>query len=314
MKRRNFLQKSVQTSALLTLGSLLPNAILAMPYACNTVNTDLFFKLSLAEWSFHRAIKSGAMNHLDFAAKAQSFGCTGIEYVSNFFRDKAKDNEYLKQMNSRAADAGVENVLIMIGREGNLASADTKERLKAVENHYKWVDAAHFLGCKTIRVDLRGGTEKDEAGKASIASLAALANFAKGSNINVVVENHGGFSSDGVWLSNVIKNVNLANCGTLPDFGNFCIEKDKNKNCLSSYDLYKGMEELLPFAKGVSAKSRDFAADGTEATIDFYKIMKLVKASGYTGFVGIEYEGTLLSEEEGVQKTKDLLLKVAKQL
>ncbi|APU11066.1 xylose isomerase [Cellulophaga lytica] len=314
MKRRNFLQKSAQTGALLTLGGLLPNAILAMPYACNTVNADIFFKLSLAEWSFHRAIKSGEMDHLDFAAKAQSFGCTGVEYVSNLFKTKAKDKEYLKQMNSRAADAGVENVLIMIGGEGGLAHIDAKERLKSIEKHYKWVDAAHFLGCKTIRVDLRGGADKNNAAKASIDSLTVLATYAEEANINVVVENHGGFSSDGVWLSNVIKQVGLTNCGTLPDFGNFCIEKDKNKKCLSSYDMYKGMAELLPFAKGVSAKSRDFAADGTEANIDFYKIMKLVKESGYTGFVGIEYEGTLLSEEEGVQKTKDLLLKVAKQL
>ncbi|WKB81870.1 sugar phosphate isomerase/epimerase family protein [Cellulophaga lytica] len=312
MKRRNFLQKSAQTGALLTLGSLLPNTMLGMPFT-NT-DKDLFFKLSLAEWSFHRAIKSGEMDHLDFAAKAQSFGCTGVEYVSNLFKTKAKDKEYLKQMNSRAADAGVENVLIMIGGEGGLAHTETKERLKSIEKHYKWVDAAHYLGCKTIRVDLRGGTDKTEAAKASTASLATLANFAKDANINVVVENHGGFSSDGVWLANVIKQVGLANCGTLPDFGNFCIEKDKDKNCLSSYDMYKGMKELLPFAKGVSAKSRNFAADGTEADIDFYKIMKLVKESGYTGFVGIEYEGTLLPEEEGVQKTKDLLLKVAKQL
>ncbi|WP_077402873.1 sugar phosphate isomerase/epimerase family protein [Cellulophaga omnivescoria] len=312
MKRRNFLQKSAQTGALLTLGSLLPNTMLGMPFT-NT-DKDLFFKLSLAEWSFHRAIKSGEMDHLDFAAKAQSFGCTGVEYVSNLFKTKAKDKEYLKQMNSRAADAGVENVLIMIGGEGGLAHTETRVRLKSIEKHYKWVDAAHFLGCKTVRVDLRGGNNKSDAAKASAASLATLADFAKGSNINVVVENHGGFSSDGVWLANVIKQVGLANCGTLPDFGNFCIEKDKDKNCLSSYDMYKGMKELLPFAKGVSAKSRNFAADGTEADIDFYKIMKLVKESGYTGFVGIEYEGTLLPEEEGVQKTKDLLLKVAKQL
>ncbi|MCL5245351.1 sugar phosphate isomerase/epimerase [Cellulophaga sp. 20_2_10] len=312
MKRRNFLQKSAQTGALLTLGSLIPNTVLGMPFT--KTDTELFFKLSLAEWSFHRAIKSGEMDHLDFAAKAQSFGCTGVEYVSNLFKTKAKDKTYLKQMNTRVADAGVENVLIMIGGEGNLATANAQDRLKAIERHYKWIDAAHFLGCKTIRVDLRGGTDKTEAAKASAASLATLANFAKSSNINVVVENHGGFSSDGVWLSNIMKQVGLSNCGTLPDFGNFCITKDKNKNCLESYDLYKGMEELLPFAKGVSAKSKNFAADGTETDIDFYKIMKLVKESGYTGFVGIEYEGTLLSEDEGVQKTKDLLLKVAKQL
>lgn len=321
MKRRDFIVKTSQTSlALSSMGF----------YACknskeNTQNKkeeakandmvdELFFKISLAQWSFHRSLQSGTMDHLDFAAKSRSFGCEGIEYVNGFFKDKAKDMAYLKEMNARADAEGQQNVLIMVDGEGSLADADTSKRLNAIENHYKWVDAANFLGCHAIRVNLAGGVDKDDAVKASIDSLTKLSEFAKGSNINVLVENHGGFSSNGEWMAQVFSQIKNENCGTLPDFGNFCIKKDKDKNCLDAYDTYKGMEELLPFAKAVSAKSYDFDADGNETTIDYLRAMKMVKDVGYTGFVGIEFEGHGMTEEAGITATRDLLTKVGRQL
>lgn len=317
MKRRDFINRTAQASAALSFLGL---------YACKNSEKQkqiieeiaktpsLFFKISLAQWSLHRALQGGAMDNLDFAAKSRSFGCEGLEYVNGFFIDKAKDMDYLKEMNNRANSEGQQNVLIMIDREGNLADADESKRLTAIENHYKWVEAAHFLGCHAIRVNLGGGVDKAEAVKAGVDSLTKLSDFAKGSKINVLVENHGGFSSNGEWMTDVFSQIKNDNCGTLPDFGNFCITKDKDRNCLDEYDRYKGLKELLPFAKAVSAKSYDFDANGDETTIDYLKVMKMVKEGGYTGFVGVEFEGSKVSEEEGIKLTRDLLIKVGNQL
>lgn len=321
MKRRDFIVKTSQTSlALSALGfyacknSKEKNSVTEEVVEIDASSEELFFKISLAQWSFHRALQSGAMDNLDFAAKARSFGCEGVEYVNGFFKDKAKDMAYLKEMNARANDEGQQNVLIMVDGEGGLADADTSKRLKAIENHYKWVEAANFLGCHAIRVNLAGGVDKADAVKAGVDSLTKLSEFAKGSNINVLVENHGHFSSDGEWMTEVFSQIENENCGTLPDFGNFCIKKDKERNCLEAYDTYKGMKELLPFAKAVSAKSYDFDANGNETTIDYLKVMKMVKDVGYTGFVGIEFEGRDMTEAAGITATRDLLIKVGKQL
>lgn len=319
MKRRNFIIKASQSSlALSALGfyackdskksnQLIPEGIIE--------DVDpLFFKISLAQWSLHRALQAGEMDNLEFATKSKSFGCEGLEYVSQFFKDKANDSSYLQEMKSRANSEGQQNVLIMIDREGSLADTNTSKRLSAIENHYKWVEAAHFLGCHAIRVNLAGGVDKGEAVKSAVDSLEKLSDFAKGSNINVLVENHGGFSSNGEWMSKVFSQVKNENCGTLPDFGNFCIKKDKDRNCTEPYDRYKGMEELLPYAKAVSAKSHEFDSRGNETTIDYHRVMKMVKDIGYKGFVGIEYEGSKVSEPEGIKLTRDLLIKVGKQL
>lgn len=317
MKRRDFINRTAQASAALSILGL---------YACKNsekqkqiiediVKTpELFFKISLAQWSLHRALFDKKMDHLDFAAKSRSFGCEGLEYVNAFFKDKAKDMDYLKEMNNRANTEGQKNILIMVDGEGNMADADTSKRLQAIENHYKWVEAAHFLGCHAIRVNLGGGVDKNEAVKAGVDSLTKLSEFAKGSNINVLVENHGGFSSNGEWMTQVFSQITNENCGTLPDFGNFCITKDKDRNCLDEYDRYKGMKELLPFAKAVSAKSYDFDVDGNETTIDYLKVMTMVKEVGYTGFVGVEFEGKNVPEDEGIKLTRELLIKVGNQL
>ncbi|WP_160716635.1 sugar phosphate isomerase/epimerase family protein [Chitinophaga solisilvae] len=280
---------------------------------------DLFFKISLAEWSFHRALFAGKMNHLDFAARAKNeFGITGVEYVNQFFKDKAKDQQYLAEMKQRADDNGVRSVLIMCDGEGEMGDSDVKKRLKAVENHYKWVEAAQYLGCHAIRVNAAGEGPAEEVAKAAAESLSKLSAFGKEHNINVIVENHGGYSSNGKWLSGVMKTVNMPNCGTLPDLGNFCINRTKPENntpeawakttCLEEYDRYVGVKELMPFAKGVSAKSYDFDADGNETSIDYSKMLRIVRDAGYTGgYIGIEYEGAQLSEEDGVRMTKELL-------
>lgn len=274
---------------------------------------NLFFQISLAQWSLHRALFAKEMDNLDFAAKARSFEAEGLEYVNQFFKDKANDTAYLNEMKKRASDEGVKSLLIMIDGEGQLADTDDKKRLQAVENHYKWVDAAKYLGCHSIRVNAAGNGTYDEQKTAAVDGLGSLASYGAENNINVIVENHGGLSSNGEWLASVMKEINMPNCGTLPDFGNFCIKRGKdaegNQICVKEFDRYKGVELLMPYAKAVSAKTHDFDANGNEVNTDYTRMMKLVKNAGYNGFVGIEYEGSGVSEEEGIILTRDLLRK-----
>lgn len=265
---------------------------------------DLFFKISLAEWSLHKALFAKEITNLDFPGiAAKKYGIHAVEYVNQFFKDKAKDATYLKELQKRAKDNGVVNVLIMIDGEGELAGTDDAERKKAVENHFPWVEAAKFLGCHSIRVNAAGKGTADDVRAAAVDGLGRLSEFAAKMDMNIIVENHGGFSSDASWLTSVMKEVNNRNLGTLPDFGNFY-----------DYDRYQGTAEMMPFAKGVSAKSFDFDSDGAEKTIDFRRMLKIVKDAGYRGYVGIEYEGGNLSEDEGIRATKRLLERVGAEL
>lgn len=271
---------------------------------------DLFFKISLAEWSLHKTLFDGKLTNLDFPGKAKNdFGISAVEYVNQFFKDKAKDQAYLADLKKRCDDLGVTSVLIMIDGEGGLGDVNKTKRTQAVDNHKKWVDAAKFLGCHSIRVNAYGEGAREEVARAATDGLRTLSEFAKGSDINVIVENHGGYSSDGQWLSQVISNTQMANCGTLPDFGNFCIVRD-NDTCKEEYDRYKGIEEMMPFAKGVSAKANNFDAQGNCIETDYTRMLPIVKKAGYTGYIGIEYEGSKLSEDEGIRATKALLERV----
>ena len=277
-------------------------------------NPDLFFKISLAQWSLHRALQKGEMDNLDFARVARTdFSIDAIEYVNAFFKDKATDFDYLNELNKRAADNGVQQLLIMVDGEGSLGNLDVKARAQAIENHFKWVAAAKHLGCHSIRVNAHGEGPAEKVAEAVTDSLARLAVHSSRSDINIIVENHGGYSSDGQWLSSIIQQVNMPNCGTLPDFGNFCIER-KDGKCTNAYDRYQGVQDLLPFAKAVSAKSHDFDAQGNEKHTDFTKMLQLVKDAGYTGYIGIEYEGSQMSEADGIRATKTLLERAGKAL
>ena len=281
----------------------------------SAVGEGLFFKISLAEWSFHKALFAKEFENLEFPAKAKNeFGINAVEYVNQFFMDKAKDNAYLTELKKRADDIGVTNVLIMCDGEGEMANRNAKKRTEAVENHYKWVDAAKFLGCHSIRVNCFGVGTAEEVAKAGADGLRRLSEYAQPQGINVIVENHGSYSSNGQWLAGVMKEVGMANCGTLPDFGNFCVKRESGdvweSKCMEEYDRYKGVEEMMPFAKGVSAKAINFDEKGNCIETDYAKILAIVRAAGYTGHIGIEYEGTVLSEAEGIKATKTLLERV----
>ncbi len=263
---------------------------------------NLFFKISLAEWSLNKSLFAGKLDNLDFPAYAKDqCDIHAVEYVNQFF--PSADKEYARKLLKRTEDIGVKNVLIMIDNEGNLGEQDETKRTEAVENHYKWVECAQILGCHSIRVNAGGvGSEADIA-HAAVKSLTRLSQFAADYGIGVIVENHGGFSSRGSWLASVIRNVGMVNCGTLPDFGNFRVGDGE------LYDTYLGVKELMPFAKGVSAKSQKFDSEGNEADKDYPRLLKIVKDAGFRGFIGIEYEGSELSENMGIIATKELLIK-----
>jgi len=292
LNRRDFLVKCGMLSA----GALM----LSQLDGCSS--PGLFFHISLAEWSFHRALKANLMSNLDFPVKARKdFDIGAVEYLNRFFIDKPRDNEYLKELNKRCTDNDVKSMLIMCDDLGDLGNTDKAERTQVVENHFPWVDAAQYLGCHSIRVNCSGKGPPEDVALAGMESLRKLSEYAQKAGINVIVENHGGYSSNGVWLTGVIKSVGMSNCGTLPDFNNFMLADN------TWYDRYKGTSEMMPFAKAVSAKTLDFDQDGNCVETDYVRMLKIVKDAGYRGYIGIEYEGDVLSEEEGIRATKKLL-------
>jgi L-ribulose-5-phosphate 3-epimerase len=296
--RRAFLGRAVEVAGAALVGGLAAaprGGASAAPPAGKPL-----FRISLAEWSLHRALLSGKLDNLDFPKAAkQQFGIEAVEYVNQFFKDKAKDATYLAELGKRATDEGVTNVLIMCDGLGNLGDPDAAARTKAIENHFPWVEAAKRLGCHSIRVNAASKGSFEEQQKLAADGLSRLAEYARQMEMAVIVENHGGLSSNGEWLAGVMRLVGKPNCGTLPDFGNF-----------HDYDRYRGVEELIPFAKGVSAKSHEFDEAGNEVRTDYMRMVRLVVGAGYHGWIGIEYEGTGLSEPEGILATKKLLERV----
>jgi sugar phosphate isomerase/epimerase len=274
------------------------------------------YKISLAEWSINRPLFDGRLQHLDFAKIAKGAGIDAIEYVNQFFKDKAKDTAFLTEMNTRARGEGVTQVLIMVDGEGNLGDPDAAKRQASVESHYKWVEAAKFLGCHTVRVNGYSKGTPDEQMKLVADGMRKLVEFADTHAINVVIENHGGLSSNGKWLAQTIRLVNHPRAGTLPDFGNFRISgpsRDNPDAKVESYDSYVGVAELMPLAKGVSVKPRVWDFNGNSSDIDLRRMMKIVVDAGYRGHAGIEH-GPEGKELEGVKALREQLEKVRDQL
>ncbi|MEZ6057028.1 MAG: sugar phosphate isomerase/epimerase family protein [Planctomycetaceae bacterium] len=305
LNRRHFLSTSFATAAAVALSQ--GSALTAF-----AAEKAPLFKISLAQWSLHKAFFEKKIDNLDFAKIAkEEFGIEAIEYVNQFFKDKATNAEYLAGMKKRAADHGVRSLLIMVDGEGALGDADETKRQKAVDNHKKWLDAASTLGCHSIRVNAQSSGTYDEQMDRAADGLSKLTLLAEQQNLNVIVENHGGLSSNADWLVGVMQQVDHPHCGTLPDFGNFGINRDKDE----WFDFYKGVELMMPYAQAVSAKTHDFDDARPLVTVntrwkkefDFLKMMQIVTAAGYRGYVGIEYEGTKLDEYAGVCKTKQML-------
>ena len=321
--RRKFISNlSVTTAGLATL------PLLSSVSRNITSREGLFFKISLAQWSLNNAFFGkniangmvyfknppdpsqgevqlpGEKDPLDFPVIARrDFGIEAVEYVNTFFFSRARDEKFLAELKNRCDGEGVRSVLIMCDSEGNLGDPDAEKRKTAVENHYKWIEAAKFLGCHAIRVNARSQGSFEEQQKLAADGLRTLCDYGQKYEIYVIVENHGGLSSNGTWLTGVMEMVNHPWCGILPDVGNFRVSPKEE------YDRYKGVTEFMPWAKGVSAKTKKFDEAGNEANIDYYKILQIVKDSGFTGYIGIEYEGSGLSEYDGIMATKKLLEK-----
>ena len=296
--RRKFI---TSLSASLAASSLLSNA--------DHHKKKQLFEISIAEWSLHKSLFGKKISNLDFPVVAKKeFKISAVEYVNQFFKDKATDKNYLNELKKICDNEGVKSLLIMCDGEGKLGDPDKNKRISSVNNHKRWIEAAKHLGCHSIRVNASSSGSYDNQQKLAADGLSRLSEFASTHGLNVIVENHGGLSSNGQWLSGVMKSVNMKNCGTLPDFGNFRIGGGK------TYDRYKGVKELMPFAKAVSAKSHDFDDNGNEIHTDYHKMMKIVIDAGYRGYVGVEYEGSKLSEYDGIKATKKLLESVREKL
>ena len=324
--RRTFLKKSAATLAGAGLLATLPGC-------ANSTSTAIAapdFKISLAQWSIHKHIFGGGagrfdsqgarreayrtnlsnyligdLTNLDFPRVArEEFNLDAIEYVNTFFFDKARDEAYLSDLKMRCDDHGVQSLLIMCDWEGALGHPDPAERTAAIERHHQWVDAAAYLGCHSIRVNAESSGTWEEQRNLSAEGLSRLAEYGDANDINIIVENHGGLSSNGKWLAEVMEAASHPRVGTLPDFGNFRISADEE------YDKYQGVEELMPYAKAVSVKSYDFDGNGDESSIDFDRMLKIVADGGYSGYLGIEYEGNNLSEFDGIHATIKLLNRV----
>ena len=305
--------------------------ILALIFSCqnpkkSTPDAEPFFKMSLAQWSFNKSFRSGDVSPYEFARLASVLGFEGLEYVNQLYPDVMDSEDksaaiaaFVEKNNVLAAQYKLQNVLIMIDSEGDLASSDENTRSEAIANHKLWIDAANQMGCSAVRLNLFGESDPEKWVANSILSLTDLADYAADKNINVIVENHGRLSSNVPVLMKVINGTGKSNCGTLPDFGNFCIAEEGygslfDGSCKEFYDPYKGVSEMIVKAFGVSAKSYDFDEEGNETTLDYNRLIKIVKDAGYKGFVGVEFEGSRLSEEEGIIATKTLLEKIGAKL
>ncbi len=319
MRRRDFLKHSaLATGASLFLGACSEEGREA--YEEGSANspgeapaTASLYSISLAQWSLHRAIRSGKVDPLDFAVVARSeFDIGGIEYVNGLFTDRRTDEKYLRELAKRAADHDVTSVLIMCDGEGRLGDPDDAARTQTIDNHRRWIDAASFLGCHSIRVNAQSEGDWDTQKQLAADGLRRLTEVAAEQDINVIVENHGGISSNGAWLAEVIQTVDHERCGTLPDFGNWDTGNGEQ------YDFYKGTEELMPFAKAVSFKTHILSEDpsgphfrtdwaGARYPIDFERLMRITLDAGYRSWVGIEFEGSEVDEYEGVRQSKAVL-------
>tara|TARA_B100001029_G_scaffold175303_1_gene176573 strand:- start:1354 stop:2277 length:924 start_codon:yes stop_codon:yes gene_type:complete len=303
MKRKEF----ISFAGLTSFGLMLPYEMLGKL-------TNVKNKISLAQWSMNMSFFTGKKNPLSFPRYAAELGFDGVEYVNQFYFDHLKSGstssrkvkKLANKLNKNAGDNDISNVLIMVDHEGELASSQTKNMLASVDQHKKWIELAAELDCESVRVNLSGSNDADEWVKRSVEGLTILSEFAKQHDLNIIVENHGGFSSNAAMLAKVMRETNLENCGTLPDFGNFCIQGGYD-GCDEWYDMYLGVAELMPYAKSVSAKSYDFDINGDETKINYSRMIKILKDNNYKGFIGVEYEGKNLSENNGIIATKKLI-------
>lgn len=305
--RRTFIKKTTLAAVAATMPSV---------YSCNIKSKDTIPKISLAQWSLNKAFFDGSLDVKNFASISKNnFGISAIEYVNQFYTANATNEKFWSDMTKRATNEGVRSLIMMVDEKEKLGSLDNNKRKTAVEDHYKWVNAAKILGCHSIRVNAFGNGSREELKTSLVDGLGRLTEYAAKENINVILENHGLHTSDATYMTGIIKQVNNPFLGTLPDFGNWCTSAEwggtkEHQNCTNIYNPAKGLVEFLPYAKGVSAKSYEFNNEGFDTVIDYSKLLKLIKESDFNGYIGIEYEGEGLSPSDGIKATKTLIEKI----
>ena len=277
------------------------STLAAAPLAASAAPAAGRFKVSLAEWSIHKAIGQGKLTNLDFPRIAKETGCEGLEFVNTLWGSPTAG--YITRLKRRMSDTGTKPVLIMVDDEGQMGHSDRAVRMKAVKNHHKWVDIAAEVGCHSIRTNMHSDktpktpTENEAVLGYCAESFAALCQYAAGAKINVIIENHWGLSSDPDAVVALMKKVNLPNFGTLPDFGNFPPEVNK----------YEAVAKLAAYAKGMSFKCYFEGPNGAEEKYEVPKMLKVMEDSKYSGYVGIEYEGSKLDELAGIKTGRKAL-------
>jgi sugar phosphate isomerase/epimerase len=304
--RREFIRTTAAVAGLTALARVSPrriataHAVSSDPAGHPPGSAGPIFPLSLAQWSLHRALYDGGMDPLDFPRVAKlEYGLAAVEYVNSFYRDLPP--KWVSELNSRCDAEGVRSLLIMCDGEGRIGDPDPAARQATIDNHLRWLEAAAALGCHSIRVNAASEGSREEQSRLAADGLRRLAERVEPFGLSVLVENHGGVSSDGAWLAATIRAADHPRLGTLPDFGNWQVSETDR------YDPYLGLSELMPLARAVSAKSHDFGPDGEETGLDYGRLLRIVRDSGYEGWIGIEYEGQRLSEPDGIRATRALL-------
>lgn len=300
--------------------SLIGTAAISLPIVSSCTAQRVHApKISLAQWSLNRAFRKGELQAIDFAAiTRKDYGLDAVEYVNSFYAENKNNQAFWADMQNRAEGEGVESLLIMVDAEGELGNANDAIRLQAVDNHKTWVDIAAQLGCHSIRVNAFGDADRAIIKRALVDGLGRLCEYSETADIHVIIENHGLYSSDADFVIEVVQEINNPYMGTLPDFGNWCTSVQwggtRDDSCEYIYDLAKGVELFMPYAKGVSAKTYDFNEAGGQDRIDYINLLQIVKNHNYSGYIGIEYEGENLSEPDGIKATQNLIERTWSQL
>lgn len=269
----------------------------------NAVEAD-WLTLAVQQYSFNRQLRSGEMNILDFPKTVvEGTGIKALEYFNGHIEDKRKDTAFFKQLRKRSDDLGAVNTMMLCRSKNAVDSPDAKIRKLAIEGYRPWLEATRILGGKYIRVDTRHKGEAEKQKGFAVTGLRSLCKVADEYEMGILVENHGNHSGNGAWLADVMKQVDLANCGTLPDFQNF-----------KEYDPYQGVTEMMPWAKILCAKAKSFDVNGDEENVDYRKMLKIAKAAGFRGYIGIEFEGHGVDPVQGINATKKLIQKVMQEL
>lgn len=324
MNRRSILKKLLLYPGLISATSFLTSPP-TRARDQNILQGKSFHKrISLSQWSFHRAILGSSMEdyatftkllhskpervlqgHLDsrdILNIANSLGIKKVDLVNVLFFGHAMDKPWLNEFIAKAKSFNTSFQVLMCDQAGNLGASSQLARKQSINAHIVWLETAVYLGCKQLRVNAIGDGSYLSQLRQCADSLSKLGAIAESMGIELLVENHGYASNNGAWLAMLIEETNHDNVKVFADFDNFFMG-GWDLSPERRYDRIQGLLDLAPFTAGVSAKSHDFGALGDETTIDFRKCIAIFEENGFDGLYSAEYEGDRISELEGAIST-----------